>query len=91
MSGAALIAGSMVTGAFVWFVTRPARPRVLRAAITPAEGQTLGISFVGRDFAVSPDATRVVYAGNSGTQLFVRVMDQLEAMPLSGLGFPNSP
>jgi serine/threonine-protein kinase len=36
----------------------------------------------GRGIAITPDGARVVYVGNRGTQLFVQVLDQLEATPL---------
>ena len=31
-----------------------------------------------QDLAIAPDGSRVVYVGNSGTQLFVRALDTLE-------------
>ena len=41
-----------------------------------------------RDLTITPDGTHIVYkgTGTTGTQLFVRALDQLEPTPLTGLG-----
>jgi hypothetical protein len=45
----------------------------LTIATTPATALTL--SGGDRDLAITPDGSRVVYAGNNGTELFVRPLD----------------
>jgi serine/threonine-protein kinase len=79
---AALTAGALVIAAvattLTWFATHPASPRVERFTIAPAGTSTLRINGTDRDLAITPDGTRVIYVGNSGTQLFVRPLDQLE-------------
>src|SRR5207249_4378126 len=52
-------------------------PRVTRTTITTSGPAALTIGGFDRDLALSPDGTRVVYVGNSGTQLFVRALDAL--------------
>jgi serine/threonine-protein kinase len=42
----------------------------------------LSLNGIGRDIAITPDGSRVVYVGANGTTLFVRRLDQLEATPL---------
>ena len=89
----ALAAVGLLTGTAVWFATRaPAgAPRVARFTITPS-GTTALTSIVNdRNIAISPDGSRFVYVGNNGTQLFVRGVDQLEPMPIAGLGTPRGP
>jgi serine/threonine-protein kinase len=46
------------------------------------------VSGINHDLAISPDGSRVVYVGGSGSQLFARAMDQLEATPLIASGGP---
>jgi len=67
-----------VATTLTWFATRPAPPRVERFTIAPTGTSALRIDTVDRSVAITPDGTRVVYVGNSGTQLFVRALDQLE-------------
>jgi serine/threonine-protein kinase len=88
----ALVA-SAVVGAVVWLALRPVIPplRVLRFTITPPSVAALTISGSGRDLAITPDGTRVVYVGANGSALFVRALDQLDATRLTGLGAPRGP
>ena len=90
---AAVLVGSAVTGTAVWLATRP-RPvpsRVMRATITPSATAPLTIALLGRDLALAPDGSRLVYVGANGTQLFVRALDQLVPTALTGLGVPSQP
>jgi eukaryotic-like serine/threonine-protein kinase len=75
---AATLMTSTVVGAGVWFAARPAAPRVQRFAIAPTGTAALTIDGADRALAITPDGTQVIYVGNSGTQLFVRPLDQLE-------------
>jgi len=76
-----------VTGAAVWFATRPALPAVVRMMITTSGSTALTLSGQERDVAITPDGSRVVYRGNN--QLLVRALNQLEPEVLSGLGAPQ--
>ena len=67
-----------VTGAAVWFATRPVPPRVSRLALAPSGTAALNINGIDRDLAITPDGSRLVYVGNRGTQLFVRALDTLD-------------
>ena len=51
------------------------------------------MSGLGRDIAISPDGTRVIYRGDSGTgrQLYLRRLDELESAPLRGADGGGSP
>ncbi len=68
-------------GALAWYVRRGEQPgaeaaRRLRLSITGSGPTTIGTD---KPVAITPDGTRVVYIGNSDTQIFVRPLDQLEA------------
>jgi Tol biopolymer transport system component len=45
----------------------------------------------GRDIALSPDGTRLVYVGNNGTQLFVRAFDALEPVAIASVSGIRDP
>ena len=82
VAGAAL-AGLMLV-LVLWVPWRTAAPpRVTRTTITTSGPAALTITGIDRDLALSPDGTRVVYVGNSGTQLFVRVLDALEPVAIA--------
>ena len=84
---------STVVGAGVWFATRPPEPvppRVSRLPLAPSGAAALNINGIDRDLAITPDGSRVVYVGNRGTQLFVRVLDALEPVALF-TGAPRGP
>ena len=71
-----------IPGLAVWSLTRPAPPRLTRFAVTTSPPPTLT---TGSTPAVvfSPDGTQIVYVGPE-RQLYVRGLDQLEAVPLRG-------
>jgi serine/threonine-protein kinase len=81
------------TGTIGWFVARStvARPRVLRFAITPPNAAALSLSSVTRDVVLTPDGSRLIYVGANGTTLFIRPLDQLEALPLVHGGALHDP
>jgi serine/threonine-protein kinase len=87
----ALILGSVLSGAVVWFTTRPSAPQVSRLMVTPSPIPALTVSGSNRDLAIAPGGTHIVYVGTGGTQMFLRAMDQLEPTPLTGLGRPVDP
>ena len=73
---------------------RPSAPRVTRFALSPTGAAALAVDHVSsRDLAITRDGTHIVYkgTGTTGTQLFVRALDQLEPTPLTGLGTPRAP
>jgi eukaryotic-like serine/threonine-protein kinase len=85
---AMLLAGSILTAALVWLAGRSTvvRPRPSRFTIA-----ALNVSGVGRDVALTPDGSRVIYVGANGTTLFMRPLDQLEAIPLVHSSAPRDP
>jgi serine/threonine-protein kinase len=86
LAGMWLAGAAMASGA-VWFAMRSTAPaRVLRLLITPPSASALSLDRLS--LAVTPDGTRVVYAGANNTSLFVRPLDQLDATPLTRLGEP---
>ncbi|HET9195673.1 MAG TPA: protein kinase [Vicinamibacterales bacterium] len=83
LSGASLV-GVAMAGSAGWFVLRSTTPpRVSRLLITPPSAATLSDR---PGLALTPDGTRVVYAGANNTALFVRPLDQLDATPLARVG-----
>jgi serine/threonine-protein kinase len=81
---AAFVIGAGLLGGAVWWMTRPAPPRVVRTQITTAGTAALNLITIDRNVAITPDGSRLIYRGNN--QLFVRTLDQLEPIALSGLG-----
>jgi serine/threonine-protein kinase len=73
-----------MTAAVAWFVARATavRPRVSRLHVTPPSAAALTISGLTRDIALTPDGSLLIYIGATGTTLFSRPLDQLEATPL---------
>jgi len=86
---AALFLGAVTAGVAVWSVMSPAPPRLARFAIIepPNVYITPGASTSAPAVTISPDGTRIVYVG-PGAQLYVRAVDQLDAVELrGGVGF----
>ena len=86
-----LVAGGALAATTVSFATRPHPTRVARLTITPSGAAALFVTGTDRDLAISADGTRVVFVGGNGSQLFTRALDQLEPLPLSGVGAPHHP
>ena len=60
-----------------------------RFALSPTGAAALAVDTQSRDLTITPDGTHIIYkgtGGTTGTQLFVRALDQLEPTPLTGLG-----
>jgi serine/threonine-protein kinase len=85
---AALILGGVLTGASVWYATRPGPAAVSRLAISTSGAAAFASADTDRELAISPDGRRVAYVGGNGT-IFVRALDRLEPTALAGLGFPR--
>ena len=81
---AGALATLLILALVLWAPWRPAAPpHVTRTTIATSGPAALTISGIDGDVAVSPDGTRVVYVGNSGTQLFVRALDSLEPVAIA--------
>jgi serine/threonine-protein kinase len=87
---AVAIGAGALAGAGVWITTRPLPPRVSRTTITGSGPAALWPTTAGREIAITPDGSRVVYVGNQGRQIFVRGLDALEPMAIaSGTSLTN--
>ncbi|NOT28670.1 MAG: serine/threonine-protein kinase [Acidobacteria bacterium] len=85
----AAIAGIVLTGASMWYATRPVPGPVVRTEIATAGVTALSVQGAFRDIDITPDGSRIVYRGQN--QLLVRALDRLEPTTLGGLGAPGSP
>ena len=86
---AVLLLGALLSGAGVWWLTRPAVPPAVRATIATSGETELALQGNERDVAVTPDGLRIVYRGSN--RLLVRSLNQLEPVVLDGLGQPQGP
>ena len=96
MPAAALIVGGASVGAGVWLATRPGDPHVTRFTLSRTGAGALTVDPQSRDLTITPDGSHIIYKGiatsGTGTQLFVRALDQLELTPLTALGqVPRGP
>jgi Tol biopolymer transport system component len=89
-SAPALIAGAAIVGGAQWFAMRPTAPRVVRFTIATTPATALLVNGIDRDLAITPDGSRVLYVGNTGTELFVRPLDALESTSVFK-GAPRAP
>ena len=83
LTGLALLA---IGGFAVWIFKPPPQQPVTRLAISVPPSVPVSLDPVDTEVALSPDGTRVVYRGGQDAtgQLYVRGIDQLEAIPLRG-------
>ena len=88
---AAVLLSGMVAVAVWSLKPEPARPLVRVVATTPSFPPS--VNSLDVDVAVTPDGTHIVYPAilDGQRQLVVRALDQLEAIPLAGLGTPRGP
>ena len=87
---AVAIGAGALAAAGVWYSTRPPAPRVSRTSIAPSGAAALMTTSSGRDLAIAPDGSRIVYVGDQGRQIFVRALDALEPMAIaSGTSLSN--
>ena len=84
---AVVIMSAMLTGAGVWWLTRPAPASLVRTTIATSGPTILALHGTDRDIAITPDGSRLVYRGNN--QLLVRPLNRLEPDVLTGLGAPR--
>ncbi len=70
-----------------WLVLHqtPQKLQSMRFSIVPPATEPFNIQGFYRNLAISPDGTHVVYVAGSESQLMVRAIDQLEAVPLRGI------
>jgi serine/threonine protein kinase/Tol biopolymer transport system component len=84
----ALAASASVAAVVTWAVTRPGPSPIVqpvRFTIAPS-GDAISVGSPHADLAITPDGTHVVYiAGGASGGLWVRRLDQLEAVQLRGL------
>ena len=90
---ATAVATGLATAGLAWFVARSTLvpPRVSRLHITLPSPAALFLNNLGRDFTITPDGSRLIYVGANGTTLFMRPLDQLEAIPLVRGDAPHDP
>jgi serine/threonine-protein kinase len=90
---AAALGSGLAVGAGMWLRLAPAPPPVRWLNLMPADGSPVG-NATSWDVAITPDGNRVVYGTGQSPdtlQLFVRSLDQPDAMPLKGLRSPVAP
>jgi eukaryotic-like serine/threonine-protein kinase len=80
---ATLVTGSLVTLAAMWLAGSPEPPRVVRLSLATRSETAFFAYGNGRNVTVTPDGARVVYVGNGGRQIFVRRLNQLEAVAIA--------
>ncbi|MDA2925329.1 protein kinase, partial [Acidobacteria bacterium AH-259-L09] len=82
----ALVVGTIAAGVAFWSLKRPTPHPLKKLAITFPPTAPLARSSFRPNLAISPDGSRIVYCANrDGTlQLYLRLIDQLEATPIPG-------
>jgi serine/threonine-protein kinase len=81
---AALFLGAVTAGVAVWSVMGPAaQSRLARFAVSEQPGVLVLTGESTPSVTISPDGTRIVYVGPQ-RQLYVRAVDQLDAVALRG-------
>ena len=86
---------AVLAGVALWGWLKPApttRTQAVRFVVAPGEDQRFD-NTTGVDVAFSADGSRLVYRGQaeSGTQLYGRAIDELEARPISGTEGASQP
>jgi hypothetical protein len=83
--GAAALAILLAAAALIWLRPEPAR-RVMRSTLLPPEGTHFASMYRNGSPALSPDGTRMAFVATreGKTSLWVRSLDKLEAIELSG-------
>jgi len=75
----------VAAGFAVWALTRPSPPRVVRFTMTPSGATALDITANSPVLAISPDGTRLAYAGDA-RQIVLRALDELQPTALQSPG-----
>jgi len=89
----ALAAGA-IASVSTWWMFRPLPARIVRLSVSPSNGVPFGDGYTASDVAITPDRSRIVYTtgvSRTAVQLFVRNLDQLEAVAIKGLNAPRAP
>jgi serine/threonine-protein kinase len=86
-SGVVCAAVAAVTAVAMWLVLHqtPQKLQPMRFSIVPPATEPFNIQGFYRNLAISPDGTHVVYVAGTESQLMVRAIDQLDAVPLRGI------
>jgi serine/threonine-protein kinase len=88
----ALLSGALLAGTVVWQLGRSEPSRVTRMTVALPATAPFSLDGITRDVTIATDGSKVVYVGANGTTLFVRALDQLAPIALSGLGAqPRTP
>ena len=82
-AAAMILAAVVLGGLAVWSLTRPPAPPLNRFAIATSPSPSPGVFGGTSMVALSPDGRQIVY-NSPGGQLYVRDLDQLDAVPLRG-------
>ena len=78
----AAVAAAAVMASWLMRPPPPAAPRITRLEVGTAGDTALTLIDAQRHIAITPDGSRVVYAGNRNNTLLVRRLDDLEPTPL---------
>jgi serine/threonine-protein kinase len=88
-----LVAAGIVAGAAAWIFTRGGpqpMPAIRLEALAPPAA-AYAVDPAGRDIALSPDGSRLVYVGSGLRQLYVRSLDHHEPALLPGTANARGP
>ncbi len=83
---AASLVLAALTGIIVWYLKPEAPRRLARFPISTSESAPLVMTPFFTDVAISPNGRHIVYVARveGGLQLYLRAVDQLEAIPIRG-------
>ena len=83
---AALTVGALIGSMIVWLLIPPSEGRPAQLSIVPPQTAPLQTSLFVPDIAISPNGIHVVYVAGAegGTQLYLRPVNQLGAIPIPG-------
>ena len=82
---AAIVVAIAAVGAAAWFGQQPARVGAKRFLVVAPTSDPMAHESIGTQIAISPDGRYIVYVGiRSGSHIYVRRIDQLEARPIPG-------
>jgi Tol biopolymer transport system component len=90
---AVAVAAAALGGAAARVLGRDKPPAVIRLVVTPPDGTSLSPSQGDADVAVSPDGSRMAFVNieQGSLRLYVRTLDQLNAVRLEAVGSPRFP
>ena len=88
---AALLIGGLITAVAMYMRAPNAPPQVTQLSLGATGPTALNVNGNGRDLAITPDGSRVVYVGDSSRQIFVRSLGQLAPISLVRAGAVEDP